>query len=317
MKSSRLVFISALFALLLLIVPAAFAQDFGLSDADSDLLAAANENSAAASSFAYDFVATLSIIGLDTQPITANLSGSGVIVSDMSGDLFSLQVLGQLGSGGQTIPVNFEARLINDMLYLNLGDGSGWMGGPLDELLSDDMFGELTGGMGTDLPVDPGALASGDLSDLMMMPGLTEAITGLSTLEPERYISLNRLATEGGVAQFRLTLDLAGLLSSPEIGSLLGMAMMGDAGSMGMSQAEMAQMGQMIGMMFAGSMISLDQYVDVERELVNRTVLAVTLPLEGLLGAPGAGIDLTFDINLSGYGQSFKVEAPASFTPLN
>jgi hypothetical protein len=50
---------------------------------------------------------------------------------------------------------------------------------------------------------------------------------------------------------------------------------------------------------------------------VNRTVLAVTLPLEGLLGAPGAGIDLTFDINLSGYGQSFKVEAPASFTPLN
>ncbi len=317
MKSSRLVFISALFALLLLIVPAAFAQDFGLSDADSDLLAAANENSAAASSFAYDFVATLSIIGLDTQPITANLSGSGVIVSDMSGDLFSLQVLGQLGSGGQTIPVNFEARLINDMLYLNLGDGSGWMGGPLDELLSDDMFGELTGGMGTDLPVDPGALASGDLSDLMMMPGLTEAMTGLSTLEPERYISLNRLATEGGVAQFRLTLDLAGLLSSPEIGSLLGMAMMGDAGSMGMSQAEMAQMGQMIGMMFAGSMISLDQYVDVERELVNRTVLAVTLPLEGLLGAPGAGIDLTFDINLSGYGQSFKVEAPASFTPLN
>jgi hypothetical protein len=317
MKSSRFVFITALLALLLLIVPAAFAQDFGLSDADSNLLAAANENSAGASSFAYDFVATLSIIGLDAQPITANLSGSGVIVSDMSGDLFSLQVLGQLGSGGQTIPVNFEARLINDMLYFNLGDGSGWMGGPLDELLGDDMFGELTGGMGTDLPVDPGALASGDLSDLMMMPGLTEAMTGLSTLEPERYISLNRLATEGGVAQFRLTLDLAGLLSSPEIGSLLGMAMMGDAGSTGMSQAEMAQMGQMIGMMFAGSSISLDQYVDVERELVNRTVLAVTLPLEGLLGAPGAGIDLTFDINLSGYGQSFKVEAPASFTPLN
>lgn len=317
MKLSRFVFITALLTLLLLVVPATFAQDFGLSDADADLLAAANENSSSASSFAYDFVATLSIVGLDTQPITANLTGNGVIVSDMSGDAFSLQVLGQLESGGETIPVNFETRVINDMLYFNLGDGSSWQGGPLDELLSGDFFGGLTGGMGTDLPVDPEALSSGDLSELMAVPGFTEAMTALSTFEPDQYISLNRLATEGGVAQFRLSLDLAGLLSSPEIGSLLGMAMMGDAGSTGMTQAEMAQMGQMIGMMFAGSAISVDQYIDVERELVNRTVLSVNLPLEGLLGAPGAGINLTFDINLSGYGESFKVEAPESFTPIN
>lgn len=318
MKSSRFALIIALLALLFLIVPAAFAQDnLGLSDADANLLAAANENSSSAESFAYDFVATLSIIGLDAQPITANLSGSGVITSGMSGDAFSMQVLGQLGGGGESIPVNLELRIVDNMLYINLGDGSGWMGGSLDELFGDEMFGELTGGMGADLPVDPEALASGDLSDLMMVPGVTEALMALSTFDVERYIALNRLATEGGVAQFRLTVDVAGILSSPEVGSLLGMAMMGDAGSTGMTQAEMAQMGQMIGMMFTGSQIALDQYIDVERELVNRTVLAVTLPLEGLIGAPGAGIDLTFDINLSGYGENFKVEAPASFSPLD
>ncbi|MBL8131309.1 MAG: hypothetical protein JNL42_05590 [Anaerolineae bacterium] len=300
----------AFFALVavLVLAPAAFAQDttFGLSDSDFALWTGANAASASFSTLTLDFTADLSVAGIEGANVAANLVGSAAI--DTAG-AFSLLVTGDINDGTQTQAVNFEARLVGDMIYVNLGDGNGWQGGKAEEAMSG-FSSAFAAGSG--LPVDPAALASGDLSGLMGNEDVMGAMAGLASLDPSSFIAIARSDADG-LAQFNINLSISDLLQQPAVGGLLGSQMSGGAE---MTEAEMQQMGAMLGMMFGEAVLSFDQYVDTSTNLVERGVFTINLPLSALGMGEGAGVNLVFDIDLTSYNQPVTVEAPAEFTPL-
>lgn len=290
MKNFRSIIILVLLALVLAAVPAAFAQDgtFGLSEDDFALFTAASENLASTSA-SIDFTIKLSATGLGENggDVTADITGTGAFdTTDPANPLLWLDVTGT--ADGE--PVNLNLRIVDGKAYSNSGDG--WTVEELEDVASD-ITGEL-GDMGDMGDVDPSSLSPASAMD---------ALSGF-----EKFISVTR-TDDGGVAQFSFSVDIAGLLSSPEIGGMLvGLSGMGGSGEM--TDAQMTQMTQMIGMMFADATLTFDDYIDIETETLSRGVLDVNLPLENILGTPGAGVVLTVDFNLSGYGEPVTVEAP-------
>ena len=290
MKNFRLSITLLLLALVLAAVPAAFAQDgtFGLSEEDVALMTAANENLAATSA-SFELAITVSGVGLgeDGGDVTADLTGTGAFdASDPENPLFQLDVTGT--ADGE--PVTLNLRVVDGVAYTNSGDG--W---EMESL--EDAMGEVTGELG-------GMTGMGDVDPSSLSPD-----SAMSMLEGfDDYISLTRTDADG-LAQFSLSIDIPGLLSSPEIGGLImGASGAGDMGDMG--EEQMAQMAQMMGMMFADASVTFDEYIDTETETLSRAVLDVNFPLENILGTPGAGIALNVDISLSGYGEPVVVEVP-------
>jgi hypothetical protein len=314
MNRIRTLLLLSVVALLVALVPAAAAQDqtFGLSADDYALLTAANNNSSAASSYDYAFT------------LTADLSSSGDAVNialDGSGSFaegFSMDVSGSIKASGDTQPAQLSLRVVGDSLFLSLDNGETWYGSTLDDLTS--MGGAMLGGA---LPVDPEELASGDISGLeAQVGGLGDVMTGLDNLDPASFISMASAPADGGLVQFAINLDVAGLLNSPEMSQLMGAALMG-AGGMGdmgaaaatPSPQELQMMGSMIGGMFSTATATLTQVVDPASQTVTQTTLAFALPLD-MMGEAGDGVSLVFDISLSNYGAAAAVQAPASFEPL-
>ncbi|MDZ4771486.1 MAG: hypothetical protein SGJ24_20360 [Chloroflexota bacterium] len=288
-----------LLAALLVIAPAAFAQDttLGLSDADFAAWSAANENSAAFETLSLNFTSTLNVAGLGESPITWDLTGATQIGVEGT---FGLLVTGEFNDGTQTLPVNFEVRLVGDMLYIN-ADGSEWMGGK-----TEDALGSFAEGAG----IDPAALASGDLSGIMGAGGADAmgAMAGLSSLNPSDFVAVTR---DGST--FRTEVSISDLLQSPAIAGILGGAMGGGAE---MTEAETQQMGMMMSMMFAEAALSYTQTIDSETNRVEGGLLEINLPLSALGMGEGAAVALTLDMNTLTYNEALSVEAPAEFTEM-
>jgi hypothetical protein len=290
MKNFRSIIILALLALVLAAVPAAFAQDgtFGLSEDDLALWTSANEALASTSAnMEFTVKLTANGVGEDGGDVTADISGVGAFdTTDPQNPLLWLDVTGT--ADGE--PVSLNLRIVDGKAYMNSGDG--WTFEELDDVASE-ITGEL-GDMGDMGDVDPSSLSPASAMD---------ALSGF-----EQYISVTR-TDDGGVAQFALSIDIPALLSSPEIGGMIaGLSGMGGSGEM--TEAQMTQMSQMIGMMFADASVTFTEWIDIETETFNRAVMDVNFPLETILGTPGAGIVLTFDISVSGYGEPVTVEVP-------
>ena len=302
MKYMRFAVLFCLLALLVAVVPA-FAQDetFGLSPEDYALFSAANANSAAAQSLAYDFTLELTVAGIEDAEVSGAINGTGELsTADMQ---FSLVTTGSLTANGEETPTNVEVRVIGDTVYFNVGEG--WQGSPLTDLAE-------TAGGAAGLPVDPEELMSGDLSGMGDMGGM---MGDLATMDGSEFVSMERLDDADGLAHFSTSLDIAGLLTSEELSGVVGMALGGAmGGGSEMTPEQAAQMGQMMGMMFAEATLTLDQFVNAETEMVENTVLAINLPLDTLMGTPGAVVALTFDISLKNYDQPVSIEVPEDVT---
>ncbi|MDX2159938.1 MAG: hypothetical protein SF162_01310 [bacterium] len=286
-----------------------FAQDFGLSGEDSALLNEAVNNSTAADSLRYEFTAVVTASGVDSSDLNLNVSGSGVI----SSDALSMIVDGTIEASGETIPAALEVRFVNETFYLGLAGQ--WFSATPDELTN---LGSAVGGQ-AGLPIDPSALAGGDMSGMAGMEGMGDLMTSLAELDPATFISQSRLADAGGDAVFQTAFDVEMLFSTPAFGQLFAMGMaQGSAsagGEMTPEQAEM--MAQMIGVMFADAEFTFDQFVNVETRTVSSAVLSLNLPLEGLVGQPGAGLTVELTVDLSGYNEPVSVEVPADAQPLS
>lgn len=303
-KQFRFVALFVILAFVLALVPATFAQDetFGLSADDAALLSNANNNSAAADSLAYAFNLALNVTGVEDAEVSADISGTGEL--DMSDSpAFSMTTSGSATANGDTTPTEVEVRFVGDMIFWNVGEG--WQGSALE-----DAMGAATGAAGN-LPINPADLMSGDMSS---MGEMGDMMGGLATLDLSSYVGMERLEDADGAAHFATTLDVAGLLSSEELSGMFGMALGGVmGGGSDMDPEQAAQMGQMFGMMFGDATFQIDQYVNIETEMIERTVLSINLPLESLMGTPGAAVELIFDISLSSYNEPVSIEAPADF----
>lgn len=313
MKTLRTVSLCMFMAFILLVVPSLFAQEetFGLSDADFELFTAANAATTEVDSFAFDFTASYSLTGAgeDGDGI-ANLTGSGVLGGG-DNPVFELAVTGEVKEAGETTPLDLQVRLVDGVLYwVDNTNDEGWQGQTMEDLTSQ--LGSLAGGM-TGTGVNPEDLASGDLSGLSGMEGVSEAMTALSQLEPSEFISMSRTDSEG-LAQFTIDFSISDLLSSPSLAPLFMMGISGGAGVEGMEidEEQMAAMASMFAAMFSEATVTFDEYVDPATSLVQRAVLDINLPLPDMTGSgQTTTIALNFDVNLSGFNEPVAVEAPA------
>ncbi|MDZ4764853.1 MAG: hypothetical protein SGI73_09900 [Chloroflexota bacterium] len=318
MKLFRLLALCSIIALFAFVVPASMAQDqtFGLSDSDFALFTDANATSSAFDTLSYSFTLDLTASGLAESDVNVTLIGSGVLGEQDGDTLFSLDVSGDIGDGTQTMTVDFEARIVDGMIYVNLGDDSGWQGGSLEEIVGQ--VGSMMGGM---TGIDPSTMLEGDssaMTDMMAQPGVMEAVMGISAMDPADFIAISS-ANADGLTQFTIDLNIADLLSAPEMGAILGMAMAGQTGddSATMSDAQMQQMGAMMGMLFSDLVLKFDQYVN-SSSLVERSVMTLDFPVPAMLtGGTEANLNMVFDIGLSNYNEPITVEAPAEFAPMS
>ncbi|MBL8147500.1 MAG: hypothetical protein JNL34_14055 [Anaerolineae bacterium] len=306
MNRLRILLLLGVLALIVALVPAASAQDetFGLTQDEYNALTTANANTASSTSYDYSFDLTLDAASTGSSANVA-IQGSGSV-----SDGFSLTATGSVKSDGATSPVAFGIIFSGDTLYISTDGGTTWYAGTGEELA------QMFGGM---LPVDPAALATGDLSELEgQMGDMTGMMSGLENLDPSQFISITA-APDGDTTVYTMTLDVGTLLSTPEMSSMLGMAMAGSSSAPGMptpSPEEAAMMGQMIGGMFSTATATVTQTVDTAAEVVDSTVVTVSIPLDAM-GTAGDGVTLTFDLSLSNYGAGAPVVAPENTLPLS
>ena len=280
MNRLRLIVLFGVLALIVALVPAAAAQDqtFGLTQEEFQALTTANANSTMAAS--YDYAFTLGLSSMTDGDVMA-LTGSGAI-----SDGFSMDLTGTLGPAGESMPVAMGLIVVDDSLYVSL-DGTTWYGATGDELVQQ---------FGTMLPVSPDDVAGGDLSAL----GLGD-MSSLENLNPADFISITA-APDGSTTVYTLTVDLAAVLTNPDMQMLLGMAMM-SAGTGDMTEMPTAAD-------LEGATLTITQTVDTAAELVQQTAIKAVIPAEGDTAT------LTFDISLSNYGDAAAVTAPANSQPL-
>lgn len=295
-----------LILLMLVVAPLTLAQDdmFGLSAEDFALFSSPNVD---ADSLSFDFAVNVDITGAPSDSVLVDISGSGIVGEDGSGlPVGSVNLAGTVSTGGETIPVDIQLRAVDGVLYFNLGDGGGWMGQSLDDAL------ETVSNMAP-LPVDPMALASGDLSDdPEAMEALGEAMGALASMDPTTLISIARLDDMMGQAHFHVDLDLMAFLTSDSFTELVGAAgtMSGDESMEGMAM--------MVNMLLNDIWLSYDQFVELETSRVRGGILDFGLVIDpSAMGAEDAEpVSMSFLLDVSNvqYDVAIDVGVPEGAT---
>ena len=308
MKSTRIVFLLCLLAILVAVFPAAAQEEtFGLSAEDFALMTGAQFPEDAAFNLATQFG-----LALDGDDYASwDFAGSGLFASDM----FSLLLNGSITSAGSDTPLNIELRGVDGSLYISPDGGTNWFGGTAEEI--EQMLSGCASSMGSDLPVNPEDLASGDMSDLMAQPGVMEAIMAISSIDPTTFVTIVRDADVDGSAHFTTTVDIAALVASPELAPVIASAAAGsmDTTANDVTEEQLQQMSAMMASMFQDSSLVLDQYVNLATNEVSRLTLTLALTLPSESGTSNA-INLTLDFGLSDIGDA-TVVAPESFEPIS
>jgi hypothetical protein len=307
-------------ALLVALVPSAMAQDmtFGLSQEDFATLTAANAATASATSAQFDFTLDLSVAGAPDGDVEGHLTGTGLF--DQTSQVFQIAVGGSFVANGETTPLDFELRAVDDTVYVM---SPAFTQGEWKSISSDEM-GEIGDNLTSSLPFNPTDLAGGDTSgiDSDAMESLQqfgEALNAFATLDPEQYIAMSR---DGNT--FTTDLDVEGFFSSPEFSAFLAqMAQMSaesGADTTGqMSAGQVAAMGAMMGEVFKDSTFTLTQSID-DQNMMNGTTIDLNMNVDpSQMGQPGDPVQVAFnfDLNLSDFNQTFSVDAPADATPFS
>src|SRR5690606_14024173 len=122
-----------LMLMMLVAVPFASAQDetFGLSAEDFALFT--SQDFMSFDSLSFDFSLNFAASGMPDDNATVSLTGSGLFGQDDAGmPAGSFNVSGAANASGDETPVDLQLVIVDGFIYFNMGDGSGWLGQPLD-----------------------------------------------------------------------------------------------------------------------------------------------------------------------------------------
>jgi len=338
---------------LVLLVPAVAAQEgdplcLNLSAEDCAVLTAASANTNTISSFTQTFYIDLNVSGLSLltggpeDAMSAEISGSGPFVVGAAGEIpfaLGLDMDVAFNDGTETIAGSLPFVIVDDVLY-TLGEempGDGRIIGiPLnEETLAMLDLGDLSGGL---LPLETDDLLDGD--DMMAPPetigdlfGVDGAIMGGADEFVLRYTDYQRLPDAVVLDQtmypFALTVDLTGMVRSPEVQELVG-EVLGLADMFAETDEEMMadpMVGMLLGlvpMLLEGieGEIALTQYVGADDNYIRKLTFELDLVLDlGMLFGmgepqedapefPPITVDLIFDVELTDVNEDLVVTAP-------
>lgn len=306
-------------ALLVMFIPATNAQEggcFNLPQADCDYINAAAANTAVATSFYQKFSLNFEVSGLQgiamlspglPSAISLQVAGEGPFVIDTADEFpANLNLPMSVTIDGTPAEVGFS--VVDSVLYLTF-DGQS-IGIPIVEFLNQAGLGDALGAGAMDTNVD----ALGSLG--MMFP-----VDSFINYTREGDVDWNGMS----VSPFKLTFDLSGLLQSPEIGSLLGMAgpMLGGGAE---ADPTLTMLLQALPQIMGALDLNLDvtQYVGTDNFIHKLTFnFNGTADLDAMIGAlmGGAGggqsmglgvvtIAIAFDVELTQINETLTVTAP-------
>ena len=300
-KSTLLLFV----LLMLVAAPLTLAQDtFGLSMEDFGLLTSQDMD---ATSVSFDLAMSLNITGSPDGDVLVDLNGTGAFGEGADGSpIGSFNLTGAANAGGESIPVDFQMRIVDNILYMNLGDGNGWQGQTLDDAMST--FGNMA-----PLPVNPMDLASGNMADNpQAMEAMGEMMNAFEGFDPSTLISMSRLDDMGGQAHFHIDVDLQSFLSSEAFNK-----MMSAAGTMSGDES-VAGMGAMLGAMFQDMTLTLDEFIELETSRARQAILNFGMGINpAMMGVEDAGpmnVGFMLDISNLQYDVMVDVTAPEGAT---
>ena len=303
-KAHFLIFI---LLLMLVVVPLTAAQDgmFGLSADDFALFT--SQDFSDFETIGFDFSVAFAASGMPSDNASVSLSGSGLFGEDDSGmPVGTLTVSGAANDGSDETPINVELVIVDGFIYFNMGDGSGWIGQPLDEAM--ETFSSMA-----PLPVNPMDLASGDMSENPeAMAAFGEMMGAMSDMDPGQFINIARLDDMSGQAHFQVNLDLATFFSSDAFTQLLGAA-----GTMS-GEESMGEMAPMVAMMLQDTSLTFDEFISLETNRVGQAVLDFAMSINpAMMGdaeADPINVSFNFDISNLQYDVPVNVTAPEGAT---
>lgn len=305
----KAVLLLALMALLVGITPA-LAQEgtLGLSDADFALYT--QGNSYEFDTLAFDYSFTMSVNNETLQFTGSGVSGLGADGSPTAQVTLAGGGMADIEGTGtpQQVNADMEFRLVGDTLYLlDRTSDQGWSGIKLE-----DALGAVAGDM---LPVDPMALAEGDMGAMGDLGGMFD---DMSALMDSGFIQLSRLADTSvngrSAAHFQMAFDFNTLLSSDFLKGILV-----SSGQLSGTAEEIDQQFQFFSM-FLGSFLqginlSFDQYIATDSPRVERATLTFGITVPAMTEeAEDMAISLVLDVTMTAYNPAINVEAPADFT---
>ncbi|MCU0481033.1 MAG: hypothetical protein MUE54_07455 [Anaerolineae bacterium] len=306
-------------ALLVMFIPATSAQEGGcynLPQADCDYINAAAANTAAATSFYQKFSLNFEVSGLQgiamlspglPSAISFQVAGEGAFVVDTADEFpANLNLPMSVTIDGTPAEVGFS--VVDSVLYFSFNGQT--FGVPILDFLNE--------------------MGAGDLLNTDTMNSNVDALGGMGSMFPvDSFINYTR---EGdvdwngmSVSPFMLTFDLSGLLQSPEVGSLLGMAapMLGGGAE---ADPTLTMLLQAIPQLMGALDLKLDvtQYVGTDNFIHKLTFnFNGTADLDTMIGAlmGGAGggqsmglgvvtIAIAFDVELTQINEALTVTAP-------
>lgn len=306
----RPIFYVVLLLALLLPLSAVAAQED-----DSALLSAAWQRLDAARSLLFAFDLSLAVDAPDSSG-ELNLSGSGA-ASDGDTPALSVALDGGMVAGGETTPLNLEARVVAGVLYFKTSQMPNWSGLRLDELmpLAENMVlsnyqSGFTGSPDAADPSDPAAQAAmAELTDL------------LASLDLSAYATTERLADETvdgeTLAHFRTTVAVDALAQSPEIIDLfIGLAKLGNPAAVEtVTDNDRQQIRAMLSQAFGKTALSAEYYVNADSSELRRAILLLDLTIDpNSFGQRGesVGVLVQADVRLTDYDAAPAIEAPAN-----
>jgi hypothetical protein len=293
----------------------------GLSDADCKILATADANIAKITSFAhsYDFALKVNAQG---QTVDVTSKGSGVFSVDPAG-MTGSDPTAALGSLKLTLDLDGAAKMtgndqsgkaqlvvVDGVIYANAGDGKGWQGVKLSDLLSQAMSQTGAGGTASANPQVE------QVTKALQDPALMQAITAIPTIKG--FITLAKAAgpTIDGAATtaFTYTLDFKTLISAPEFAPVVKTLFKSVSGTGSeVTDAQVAQMTPLFSSLLKDTTFTITRYVGEKDNLYHgiKVYLKSTIDTTAL-GSSGAPVDLllSLDVQLSKIGNTFEVKAP-------
>lgn len=285
-----------LVSMLLMIVPSALAQEtFGLSDADFELLTNANANMSLIEGVNLNFDVTIDADAF-TGTGAMNFNGNALIGKDAAGEVQAHVFINAMMEGEA---FEGEIRVVNGMVYAN--DGSGWETTTLEEFTQEMGLGDTIPGLGAGEEAATGEEESSALFD----PAAFGDIEGFDT----SFITMTRVADEGNIAHFNINFDLQSLINSDAFMNTMM------SGTEAMGDDSMAQMVPMLLMMFQDLTLNIEEYVDVETEVLAGFVLDFSMSMDmAAMGGPADEeplvIAFNVDVEFVELNPEFSVEAP-------
>lgn len=287
--------------------------------ADCELLQGAIANTEAnLTSFNMNFAIDATVTGLAAlQPgigdITFSVAGEGPFVFTGEGQApfaMALDMTVNANDGTNTIETPASFAIVDDVVYFQNPEDGAWMGMSIEDAMS------ASGGAG--LPVDPSALAGGEIPgvDDEMMGQLMGVLLPIVTAVPN-YGGYERGADVDGLAVFTYTLDLSGLLQDEAVAAAITEAL-----------AAAAEENPMLGMVpmllpgFGGD-VTVTRYVDAESNFVVGLDFGLNLTLDLNAMVPSSSeapsldpvaITLDFQVELSELNSAVAPVAPEGAT---